>query len=198
MTETGLALRPVRSTPVGPDGRSKARRALPEDLLRQASQRLGIMALVAASLWLIGPLTGHLASLALGEPRWANLEFADLVSAFSCAVSIALFLYVRSSTRPPGFILDLGLAYLVLTALELSVMVHWSPIPEDWRLSPEISWIGPVLLMFAAIVPVSPMKMLVAGLVTASMDPAGMWASGLAGHHHLGSPRDVLVMHYPN
>src|SRR5690348_13179027 len=196
MLEAGLALRPVRSTPAGADRR--AARALPEDLLRQASQRLGILALVAASLWLIAPLAGHVAALALGDPRWAELDFADHVSAFSCAVSIALFLYVRSSTRSPAFILDLGLVYLVLTALELSVMMHWSPIPEDWKLSPMISWIGPVMLMFAAIVPFSPSKMLVAGFITASMEPVGMWVSWLAGHHPFGSPKDALVMHYPN
>ena len=133
MLEAGLALRPVRSTPAGTDRRGAARRALPEDLLRQASRRLGILALVAASLWLIAPLAGHAAALALGDPRWAQLDFADHVSAFSCAVSIALVLYVRSSTRSPVFILDLGLAYLVLTALELSIMMHWSPIPEALR-----------------------------------------------------------------
>ena len=198
MLEAGLALRPVRSTPAGTDRRGAARRALPEDLLRQASRRLGILALVAASLWLIAPLAGHAAALALGDPRWAQLDFADHVSAFSCAVSIALVLYVRSSTRSPVFILDLGLAYLVLTALELSIMMHWSPIPEDWKLNPMISWIGPVMLMFAAIVPVAPRKMLVAGFITASMEPVGMWVSGLAGHHPFGSLGDGLVMHYPN
>src|SRR5689334_11073942 len=108
MLEAGLALRPVRSTPAGADRRSAAR-ALPEDLLRQASRRLGILALVAASLWLIATLGGHVAALALGNPRWAELDFGDYVSAFSCAVSIGLFLYVRSSTRSPAFILDLGL-----------------------------------------------------------------------------------------
>src|SRR5947207_1140467 len=169
MLEAGLALRPVRSRPAGTDRRGAARRARPGVLLGQAWRRLGILALVAASLWLIAPLAGHAAALALGDPRWAQLDFADHVSAFSCAVSIALVLYVRSSTRSPVFILDHGLAYLVLTALELSIMMHWSPIPEDWKLNPMISWIGPVMLMFAAIVPVAPRKMLVAGFITAAI-----------------------------
>src|SRR2546430_14769734 len=108
MLEAGLALRPVRSTPAGTDRRGAARRALPEDLLRQASRRLGILGLVAASLWLIASLAGHVAALALGDPRLAQLDFANHVLSFSLAVSIALVLYVLSITRSPALLLYLG------------------------------------------------------------------------------------------
>ena len=49
--------------------------------------------------------------------------------------------------------LDLSLVYLVLTAIDLGVMIHWGPVsvaPTVTR--PMISWIGPVILMTAAIV----------------------------------------------
>src|SRR5438045_9246090 len=105
MLEAGLALRPVRSTPAGTDRRGAARRALPEDLLRQASRRLGILALVAASRWLIAPLAGQAAALALGDPRWAQLDFADHVSPVGCAVSFALGLHVPGANRPPALTL---------------------------------------------------------------------------------------------
>src|SRR6478752_6877850 len=36
-------------------------RALPDDLLREASARLGIMSLVAAGLWVVGTIMGRLA-----------------------------------------------------------------------------------------------------------------------------------------
>jgi serine/threonine-protein kinase len=58
-----------------------------------------------------------------------------------------------------------------------------------------ISWVGPLILMFAAIVPTPPRKMLVAGFVAASMDPAGMWVAQLAGGHPIVNVTDALIMH---
>ncbi|MBI4503845.1 MAG: serine/threonine protein kinase, partial [Gemmatimonadetes bacterium] len=93
---------------------------------------------------------------------------------------------------------DLGLVYMVVSALALGGMMHWSPIPEDWVLNPMISWVGPVILMFAAVVPFTPWKMLLAGFLAASMDPLTMWIAIGAGHYRPQSFLDPLLMHYPN
>ena len=60
-----------------------------------------------------------------------------------------------------------------------------------------ISWIGPVILMFAALAPGSPWKMLFAGFMAASMDPLGMVIAQAAGRYHFGPFDNALIMHYP-
>ena len=59
--------------------------------------------------------------------------------------------------------------------------------------SPTITWTGPVMLIFAAIVPVPPWKMLVAGFLAASMDPLGMVVWKAAGRVDYGPLSNVLV-----
>jgi serine/threonine-protein kinase len=64
--------------------------------------------------------------------------------------------------------------------------------------SPAISWIGAVVLMFAAIVPSTPAKTLLAGLVAVSMNPIAMWIARARGIWNFESPTDALLMHYPD
>jgi tRNA A-37 threonylcarbamoyl transferase component Bud32 len=176
-------------------------RRLPDDLLRQASKRLQILALIAAALWVLGPALGHLA-LHVAEPQnpeWTNFRVLDGIAVFAFLTSIALYYYVGHTTRDPAFVLDLSLYYLVLMAIDLGVMFHWGPVsvaPTVPR--PMISWIGPVILMTAAIVPAEPRKMLVAAFLAASMDPIGMLIGREAGVYHFDSVLDTLAMHYPN
>ena len=176
-------------------------RRLPDDLLRQASKRLQILALVGAALWVLGPALGHLA-LHLAEPQnpeWTRFRVLDGIAVFAFVTSIALYYYVGHTKRDPAFVLDLSLVYLVLTAIDLGVMFHWGPVsvaPTVPR--PMISWIGPVILMTAAIVPAEPRKMLVAGFLAASMDPIGMMIGRAFGVYHFDSVLDALAMHYPN
>jgi eukaryotic-like serine/threonine-protein kinase len=176
-------------------------RRLPDDLLRQASKRLQILALVGAGLWVLGPALGHLA-LRIAEPQnpeWTTFRVLDGIAAFAFLTSIALWYYVGHTKRDPAFVLDLSLVYLVLMAIDLGVMAHWGPVsvaPTVPR--PMISWIGPVILMTAAIVPAEPRKMLVAGFLAASMDPIGMMIGRSFGVYHFDSVVDTLAMHYPN
>jgi eukaryotic-like serine/threonine-protein kinase len=176
-------------------------RRLPDDLLRQASKRLQILALVGAGLWILGPALGHLA-LHLAEPQnpeWTTFRVLDGIAVFAFVTSIALYYYVGHTTRDPAFVLDLSLVYLVLTAIDLGVMFHWGPVSVAPTVArPMISWIGPVILMTAAIVPAEPRKMLVAGFLAASMDPIGMLIGRAAGVYHFDSVLDTLAMHYPN
>ena len=52
--------------------------------------------------------------------------------------------------------------------------------------------------MTAGIVPVRPWKMLVAGLIAASMDTIGMLIAGATGDYHYGPLHNAVLMHYPN
>src|SRR3954453_20833264 len=151
-------------------------RALPDDLFRQASGRLGILALLAAALWVLGTVLDRIAVRAMshGNPNVVISPLTDGIAAASALLSLALFFYTRKAKRNPRFILDLGLAYMVLTALALGVLFHWERVRSSWPISPMISWIGAVVLMFTAIVPSAPIKTVSRGLVAGSMNPVGM------------------------
>jgi hypothetical protein len=191
---------PVLGSTTPDPGESRFRvRSLPQDLLVQASRRLGILSLVASLLWLLGTLFYHLALLTLPETgvRWFEFTFSDGVCVVAMVGSLGLYRYTRGENRDPRFVLDVGLAYMVLTAVALSTILYLDPLWINLPTIPTISWVGAIILMFAAIVPNSPRKTLVAGLIAASMNPLALfyartqdhWQGGLAG---------ILVKHYPD
>jgi len=78
------------------------------------------------------------------------------------------------------------------------MMWHWDPSPIGHIVYPMFTWIGPVLLIFAALIPTPPWKTFVAGLVAASMNPIGMLIARARGVWDFGPTTNVLVMHYPD
>ena len=198
--QTGQIGPPLGTTPAEPGRARGDPRPLPPDLLREASRRLAIISLVGAVLWVIGPLMARVAlwSMAPDDPRWRSPHPTDAVAAASILLSLALFFYARRSDRDPRFILDLGLAYMVLAAAAVGLVMHWEPPPAGFPMVPVISWIGAVVLMFAAIVPSTPGKTLVAGLIAASMNPLGMLIAKARGTWDFGSAGNAFLMHYPD
>jgi eukaryotic-like serine/threonine-protein kinase len=184
----------------GPSDTPAPSRKLPTDLLREAERRLGIMCLLGAALWAIATILDRFASRAMGleGPHAATLRATDVISGVSILVSLALYAYTRTSNRDPRVALDLGLVYLVLTGLALGLVVHWEPPPPSWPIFPMISWIGVATLMFAAIIPSTPGKTLVAGLVAVSMNPLAMLIARARGTWDFGSAGGVLLMHHPD
>jgi eukaryotic-like serine/threonine-protein kinase len=191
---------PQVSTPADLKGSRDTVRDLPDDLLRAASLRLGVMSLLFAVLWVVGSVAGHIASELLFPEtrRWYQFDITDVFALASVIVSLALYLYIRRGERDPRFILDLGLWYVVYTAFALGAMFHIGGIPTSKTALPEISWVGAVVLMFAAIVPTPPKKMLIAGLIAASMNPIFMLVSRARGIWNFGPASRALVMHYPD
>jgi serine/threonine-protein kinase len=192
---------PARETPLELTTSSGYRRQFPLDLLRQASRRLQILALVGATLWTLGPALGHLALyLTIPEdPRWAQFGATDVIAAVGILISLVVFVFVRSRERDPAFVMDLALVYMVACAAGIGLMIHWGPpsaMPDDTK--PMITWVAPVILMFAALMPALPWKMLVAGFLAASMDPLGMVIAQAAGVYHFGALRNAFIMHYPS
>jgi eukaryotic-like serine/threonine-protein kinase len=191
---------PPVSTPVALT-RSRSRfRDLPDDLLRAASLRLGIMSLLFATLWIVGVVGGHLAARTLGSSRWKQLDIGDGIAFVSVLLSVALFAYTRRrADRDPRFVLDLGLVYLVATAFALALIFHLTGLPgSGTAILPEISWVGAIMLMFAAIVPTPPRKMLIAGIIAASMNPIAMLIAKARGLWDFGPASMALLMHYPD
>jgi eukaryotic-like serine/threonine-protein kinase len=176
-------------------------RRIPDDVLRQVSRRLEVMSLIAASLWFLGAVLSHLARARLsGDLSAWRWEFPDTIAAGSILASLGMYLYLRRGEHDPRRVMDLGLVYLVVTAFALGVMMHAGPLALGDRVprQPVITWIGPVILMFAAIVPAPTWKLLVAGFLAASMDPIGMTVAQAAGRYDYGPWQNTLLMHFPN
>jgi serine/threonine-protein kinase len=178
----------------------RRRHTLPPDLLREASVRLRVMSLLGAALWVVGAVAAHLAlrAMARNDPRWARYHPTDSITALAVLVSLGLYVYARKPDRDPHFILDLGLVYMVFTSLAIGVVMHWEPMLPGIPIMPMVSWVGPLVLMFAAIVPATPGKTLVAGLIAASMMPVGMLIARERGVWDFGPMSNILLMHYPD
>jgi serine/threonine-protein kinase len=189
---------PPTSTPADLKRPHRRHRELPDDLLRAASLRLGIMSLLFAVLWIVGTVLGHIADHVLHpEVSWFRFATTDGVALASVILSLALFGYTRTGDRNPAFVLDLGLVYMITSAFALALIFHLGGISSG-PVFPEISWVGAIVLMFAAIVPATPGKMLVAGLFAASMNPVAMLISKAQGTWDFGPSSRVLLMHYPD
>jgi hypothetical protein len=186
---------PPRSTPAGFTSPGGHRRELPDDLLRDASRRVGIMSLVAASLWAFGTVLYHIAVYQT-DTQWIAWQSSDAIALVSVLVAIALFVYTRVGNGDPRFILDLGLVLMVFMSLGAGLIMHWDPVAGGRSAMPAISWLGAIVLMSAAVVPSTPMKMLVAGLISVSMNPLGMLIARERGVWDFGPISNVLVMHY--
>jgi serine/threonine-protein kinase len=158
------------------------------------------MALVACGLWILGTVLGHLAmrSISHDGADWRRLAGADWIAATCVLVSALLFFYTRKSDRDPRTLLNIGLAYMVFTALALGLTSHWAPAQTTHDLSPQISWIGAVVLISAAIVPSTAARTMVAGVLAVSMNPIAMWIARARGFWNFHSPADALLMHYPD
>jgi hypothetical protein len=198
MPEAKLIGLPARETPTELKTASGHRRQFPPDLLRQASHRLQILSLVGAGLWILGPTFGHLARYLINDPLWAVFDGTEVICGIAVLISLGLYAYLRLGDRDPAFVMNLGLAYMVVCTAAIGLMTHWgsfSTRPEFG--APMLSWSGPVILMFAALVPASARKMLVAGFIAASMDPLGMMVAHAAGNYEYGGLGYAILMHYP-
>ena len=176
-------------------------RHLAEDLLRQATRRVEVMALVAAVLWTLAPVLSHLALYLTNpnDPQLAIFSRVNLIAAGCVVVSLALYSWLRSGRRDPELVMDLALVYMVAMTFAMGVLIHWArPWFVPTNVEPMITWSGPIILITAGIVPVRPWKMLAAGLVAASMDTFGMVIAGATGEYQYGHFYNALLMHYPN
>jgi serine/threonine-protein kinase len=169
-------------------------------LLREASLRLGIMSLLAAVLWILGVPLGHLAARSLypNSSRWRQLDITDGISVVTVIVSLGLYAFIRRRDRDPKFILNLGLAYMVYGSLAIGAVFHFGNFAVMRNVYPEISWAAVGVVIFAAIVPTTPGKMLVVGLIAVSMGPLAMVIAKARGVWDFGPWSRVLVMHYPD
>lgn len=201
MDHRGLIAPEAQSTPVTAGG-SRRTPDVPQDLLKEASRRLAIMSLLAAIMWALASILWH---LRLGSTRAGRLwlspfESSDVIALVGVVTSLALYVYVQRTKRDPKFILDLGLWFMLIMSLEIGLISHWytGPIDAPQMIQPTVSWIGVLVLIFAAVVPTSTKKTLIAGLIAVSMNPIGMLVGKARGAWDYGSDLNIVVMHHPD
>jgi serine/threonine-protein kinase len=194
MTQAELLETQLSSTPTTV---SAVREELPDDLLREATQRLGILALVWAGLFIIGIVMNDILAPLTDVPMRDLIHWgrpADVVAALSIGLSIWLWRYTRKLTCRPRLALDLALGYEVLLALGIGIVNQWEP---QRLLAGRLSWICVLVLLFPMIVPNTPRKTLIASLLAASMDPVGILVAHLRGMETPGIAA-ILWNYLPN
>jgi serine/threonine-protein kinase len=159
------------------------------------------MSLLATAIWTVSSIAFHLQlGSQAGHIGFAPYLLSDNIAVVAVIASLALFFYARNTNRDPRHIPNLGLGYMVVTSAAIGLITHWSIDPKfaDLPIAPTISWIGVVILMFAAVIPISTRKTIIAGLIAASMNPVGMLIARERGVWHFSSSLDVLMMHFPD
>jgi serine/threonine-protein kinase len=176
---------------------------LPEDLLRQASKRLGVACLVATGLWvtnivifrLLEPVFGWMPMEGHRMPGWS----LELVALVIVAISVALYFFSRKHDSRPNVLLNLGLVYQFINAAAIAYVNHWAFVtPNDEH---GVSYIAVIILIFPALVPSIPRYTAIAAFACAFTDPVSYLAwqaqQGTLGPLGDAVPR-ALLLHLAN
>jgi serine/threonine-protein kinase len=143
-----------------------------------------------------------LIDLTLGQTVFPRLSVGwssqmDWVAGGTALVSLGVFLYTRSSMRDPASFITLGLVYEVALAAALGFLNHSFVLPPAMATTPALSRVAFIMLIFAAVVPSTPRRTLVAALIAASMDPLAMAGAIATGRLQVASS-SIFWMHLPN
>jgi serine/threonine-protein kinase len=156
-----------------PDPRSATRSrwtSLPPDVMRGVRSRVAVFALAIAGVWalvlllddVVAPLVGHHHTPDMGWPFPGNI-----VAGVGLLSAIGTWLYTRRNKCDSHDMVNVALAFQVLTAALVAIQTNWTPNMGTMR----ISWLCVVILSQPAIVPTPPLKTLVVSLLIATMDP---------------------------
>jgi len=167
---------------------------LPDELLGEQVRRLRLLAAVGIGLWSFGLVMDSLVRpRTVGSPLFVSTL---VIEALAIAVSGTLFAYLRFTTHPPRLQAHAGLVFMVLNAAFVGLLNTWArPLTED-ALN-ELSWNTIAILIGSMLMPATPKQMLVAALLSASMDPLGIGLAALRGRD-VPSLVNTFVLFLPN
>ena len=167
---------------------------LPEEILVEQVDRLSVFALVGAGMWAFGLVLDStvVPYLNLGT----NIRMAVSIEMVWVAICLAMFAYTRWAPDPPGRKTTVGLVFMVVNAVGVSLL-NTLANPPIHTFGIDVSWNAILILVFSMISPAPPRQMLAASLVAASMDPLAVWIAHLRGAV-VSSPLVALVHFLPN
>lgn len=148
----------------------KSQGSMPSDLLESARVRVRTACIVIAALWLYVLIMNQVVYPLLGRPALANGQTwstpQTVMIAIGFAFSVLAAWYVNRLRSNPGLAIDLGLVFMVITALLVAFVTEWIPRRD----TNGISWICLLILLYPAIAPASTGKIFAASLAAATMD----------------------------
>src|SRR4030095_4016781 len=135
------------------------RTSLPAEVLEETAQRLALFCAIGAGTWTIAVVMANVlrpASVPTPFP-WPG----SYIGSGMPLLLTASFLYVRSRPldEPP---LDFGLGLLIINAFAIALINEWVPTFPDTRF---VSWNAILILVYAMVLPTTPLNMFVACLV---------------------------------
>jgi eukaryotic-like serine/threonine-protein kinase len=167
---------------------------LPDELLDEQVRRLRLCAAVAMGLWTFGlVMDAFVRPQTVGSPLFVSTL---VIEGMAILVSGLLFGYLRFTTHAPWIQAHAGLVFMVLNAMGVGLLNTWARPLTDDALN-ELSWNTIVILCGAMIMPATPKQMLVAALLSASMDPLGIAVAALRGRE-VPSAMHTFVLFLPS
>jgi serine/threonine-protein kinase len=193
-------LRKAGLTPT-PTGSGVTFSALPADLLREASKRLGWAGLVYSGTFLFASVVPHIiTAILLQEHALTDRMFQLIVSLISIVLGIAVFAMSRHARIRPDLLLDIGLIFEVVGAFGISMAQFWGIFPEwegqAYREYVGIPWECVWIVMFPLIAPNTPGKTLLASLGAASTGLLTVMLSMSVGATDPATPMSVFLVYF--
>lgn len=173
------------STPAQPSPLAGSSQGLPGDLILQTCRRVFVVAMLSGGLWGVSLLLNSIVARLMGRPAiieaiwpWPGVP----ISVTGLVLALLLASVAHRLAARPRLLLDLGAGFLVLNCLLAAVLVQWLP-PQ---VTPRVSWLCILILIYPAIVPMSPRRTLVVSLIAASTEPLALgitWLRGVTFDH---------------
>ncbi|MFN8648246.1 MAG: serine/threonine-protein kinase [Gemmatimonadales bacterium] len=166
-------LRRRASTPAQVLGTGASAQSLPGDLLLQTCRRVYAVGVVSGGLWTVSLAVNLLMDRVGGRPAalgaiwpWPGAPIALT----GIALASVLAMLARQLRHRPQLLLDLSAGFLVLNCLLTGILTQWLP-PV---VSPRVSWLCILILIYPAIVPMTPRRTLAVASLAASMEPLAL------------------------
>ncbi len=173
-------LRHRASTPAHSPATGVSGQSLPGDMLLQTCRRVYAVGLVSGGLWTVSLLINSLMDRLGGRPAvleaiwpWPGVPIALT----GIVLAATLSWLARRLRHRPQLLLDLSAGYLILNCLFTGILTQWLPP----AISPRVSWLCILILIYPAIVPMSPRRTLLVAAVAASMEPLALGLTALRG-----------------
>ena len=177
-----------------PEATDRSVSGLPDTLVCEQIQRVAVCAAIGAGMWTYG-----IAMDTLVRPLTLSVPIplvTVVIEILSMAMSVAMFLYVRSSPHCHARKADAGLRFFVLNAAAVALL-NTSIGRAAVSGGRGLSWNTVVILIAAMVLPATPAKMLVAAVIAAATDPIAVWIAELRGGMEL-TVAHTAVLFMPN
>jgi eukaryotic-like serine/threonine-protein kinase len=170
-------IEPRLQTPT-PTARLRMTSRLPDDLMSEQVERVGLLLATGVGLWTFGlAMDAFIVPLSFAVPVPRH---AVVIELFAILVSALMYVYVKYSKHSPQTKTEAALGYLIFSSLAIAILNTWT-LPALERSLGQLSWITIIILVSSMIVMTTPQKVLAASLVAASMDPLAIWIAHLRG-----------------